>query len=346
MIGTQPAFRIVSSDLTFSPAAESRTAVFESPSAITASCDQGWLSVSVSGKTLTATSTVNETNGARYATITLESAGEKMSLSAFQYNPSLSVADFTDTEVSKFGATLSFGWSGNLPPSDVRTSEPWLVAELTDKAIEVTVLPNDEEVRRGTVSYDFLGKTYSANITQQASPNPYGAYTLNGANASGAAVVRPLQLTKVSDTEVFIAMTGPNDTNANVQSAGLSMGGTFPIQKVDDATYVITWAGGTSLAEDFYTGSNAYCKIYTCLFRNASSTAATYRSYDSSVSCEFVLEYDEASGKFKGALRNNGSWGSYNATGIGWLYYYQATSGSWTYGNWFTCPKFTDLQQN
>lgn len=160
--------KIVSQDLVFSPQGGNGTIVVEAESAVTATADRPWCTVTVSGMNIAVT--VPEWNGKenRYAKITIQSGKDVISVTAQQYGEVIGGLDMTDVTSPAEGSVKEFKYVSNLPVSMV-ANESWIHIAIDEElqVVKITIDKNTEAgTRAGVVNYTIGGHSGTFNVLQ------------------------------------------------------------------------------------------------------------------------------------------------------------------------------------
>ncbi|MBP5217324.1 MAG: BACON domain-containing protein, partial [Bacteroidales bacterium] len=160
--------KIVSQDLVFSPQGGNGTIVVEAESAVTATADRPWCTVTVSGMNVAVT--VPEWNGKenRYAKITIQSGKDAISVTAQQFGEVIGGLDMTDVTSPAEGSVKEFKYVSNLPVSLV-SNESWIHIAIDEElqVVKITIDKNTEAgTRAGVVNYTIGGHSGTFNVLQ------------------------------------------------------------------------------------------------------------------------------------------------------------------------------------
>ena len=159
---------VVSQNLIFQPQGGSGEVVVEAESPVSASADRPWCNVTANGMTITVT--VPEWTGkeSRYATITIKSGQETISLTAQQFGEVIGGLDMTDVTSPAEGSVKEFKYVSNLPVSMV-ANESWIHIAIDEElqVVKITIDKNTEAgTRAGVVNYTIGGHSGTFNVLQ------------------------------------------------------------------------------------------------------------------------------------------------------------------------------------
>lgn len=174
--------KIVSQDLVFSPQGGNGTIVVEAESAVTATADRPWCTVTVSGMNIAVT--VPEWNGKenRYAKITIQSGKDVISVTAQQYGEVIGGLDMTDITSPAEGSVKEISFVSNLPVS-MTSNESWIHVAVDEEhqVVKITVDKNTQPgTRTGVINYSIGNHSGTFNVLQY----PETILDLNGWTAS------------------------------------------------------------------------------------------------------------------------------------------------------------------
>ena len=270
------AFRIVRSDVTL-PAVGGEGTIEVSPfENISATVDQDWCTVSVSGHIITVTVPANEGVMNRTALVTISSGAEKLYVPVTQYSTIFSVSA-EKLIILRTGGARQVTVTTNLE-KNVSIDDDWLTYVMEGNVITFTAAPNAEAGARQAVVTVTVGKhTAQIEVVQISYEDLLGDWNLSFTDDEGTAATAAVTLTADVDGSSYLMSGLP---------AGL-------------VAKVLYNNGNLVIESGQYLGMYSVYYLYLCLWDGGSLT------WDSSV------QYEAAPGFSNGwsySFADNGTW--------------------------------------
>lgn len=238
---------VVSQDLVFQPQGGTGSIVVEAESAITASADRPWCTVSVSGMTVNVTVPAWTEKENRYAKITIKSGDESIALTAQQFGEVIGGLDMADLTSPAEGTVKEFNFVSNMPVS-MTSGENWIHVSVDEEKgiIKITIDKNPlAGTRLGVVNYKVGEHAGAFNVLQYPEtvlvtdawnatvtdggyeyPKQFDVIGITSAVSGEKYVYDIVSKSKVTDLEDYafsvVAVEKKNEIMAKVESGQLS----------------------------------------------------------------------------------------------------------------------------
>lgn len=296
---------VVSSNVYFTAAGGTGTIVVNASSGVTATADQPWCKVAVSGNTISVTVPELDKLEGRASSVTISSGSSSTKVTAQQagYVFEIGAKNLTTSDTAK---TLSYYYKHSIPVT-LKSSADWFSVAEEGDSIHVTVAANTTgSLRTGYLKYSYGSTTDSIAVTQYDIADILGNYAFYGTD-----------YTTDKDTYLNCTLNYDNATSAMTIDFP-DYGWSIPVA-FDYDSYTLKIAGGT------YMGTFSTYYMYTVLWDADQgyitwSTGVTYSAQFGKVALG-GYEFDGA------PFLNDGSWNGYNVSAI-MFYAFKAKSAT------------------
>ncbi len=179
----EPQLKVLESDVIFETQGGAGFIKVESPGTVSAKSNSDWCKSTVSGNTISLIADANTSIVGRTATITIESGGEKIEVTAVQTASVMWLKDFRES-------TIAFLSEGSSVESEVVSSYPivveskpdWISYEFDDGKLKLTATPSIP--RKGTIVFSSEGRTVKYDIIQVSYAGLLGEWEMEYNNPS------------------------------------------------------------------------------------------------------------------------------------------------------------------
>lgn len=271
----KPAISITSSDILFGPDGGEGNIGFECDDQVTAYSEQPWCAVSVDGKTVSVTAEPYDDLENRYSSIILKSGADSIRVVA-QQNGVVMYADVPESyALSDDGDEISFTVTSNRDVK-VKSSSAWIRCVASGRNVTVTVRKNDEgHVRTGWFAYSSGNVADTVKVSQASVADLYGNYRLMGYSSNNSLVYLPASISAgEAENELLVTCT--------------PQGNSWQFKAMfDPQTHKVVVANGNDTGMWAVQGINFH--IFLCMLSSRNNTF----NWDSGLSCELGIEYDE-----------------------------------------------------
>jgi hypothetical protein len=294
--------KIVSSDITFTAAGGNGTIQVEAPGAITASADQAWCTVAVSGSTVNVTVPELDKLEGRSSLITIKSGSESTSVTASQAGFIFDLSAGSSIMGDDTQHTLTYSLRHTLPIT-IKQNKDWYKATLEGDSLKISYTENATGHPRFDYLYYKCGTVNDSIRVGQYEFNKdiAGDYAFYGYSISSR---------KNSYLNATLSMDKTGAVTINFTDFDWSLPVTFDYNKASLSVF-----GGVGMGT-FTSGSTSY-NVSTCFWDGDKG----YLTWNSDVSYTATFDYDEEGSTTYAPFMDNGSWSGYNINIFRFEYY-------------------------